>query len=221
MRHEIVITQEELRLEGHVSYGDDPKAWVIFAHGSGSSRKSSRNNWVAEELNRRGFGTLLFDLLTAEEDRVFENRFAIPLLAKRLLAATEWLLLSPHYQGQPFAYFGASTGAAAALTAAAKLELDSSLYTVISRGGRPDLAQNLEHVTVPVLLIVGSRDEEVIALNRKAQGSLDRAQLTLIEGATHLFEEPGTLAEVVALSARWLDRHLQSRGSTYEQASPY
>ena len=197
-------------MSGHISAVAMAKSWIIFAHGSGSSRKSFRNNWVANELNHRGYATLLFDLLTPEEDLNYDNRFNLPLLAERLELATDWLLRSPHYNGQPLAYFGASTGAGAALIAATKLSVDTPLFTVISRGGRPDLAgqSTLSKVFVPVLLIVGSLDREVITLNEKAQSHLGNAELKIVEGATHLFEEPGKLGEVVQFCVAWLDEQL-------------
>jgi putative phosphoribosyl transferase len=210
MIKEITIDHEGIKLSGHISAEPKARSWIIFAHGSGSSRKSSRNNWVANELNHRGHATLLFDLLTPEEDLNYDNRFNLPLLAERLELATEWLLRSPHYKGQPLAYFGASTGAGAALIAAEKLSGDTPLFTVISRGGRPDLTGQsaLRKVSVPVLLIVGSLDREVITLNEMAQSHLRNAELKLVEGATHLFEEPGKLGEVVELCADWLNEQL-------------
>lgn len=210
MFEEILIKHQNLTLEGHVSYEENSKGWVIFAHGSGSSRKSSRNNWVAKELNKYGYSTLLFDLLTEREDMVYENRFNIPLLALRLILTTRWLINSDIYKGQPIAYFGASTGAAAALIAAGQASNEWPLFTVISRGGRPDLAgkENLHKVYVPVLLVVGDRDTEVIRLNREAGEELTNSQLTLIPGASHLFEEEGALDKVVIHAKKWLDSHL-------------
>lgn len=212
MFQEIVIDIDGLKLEGHLSSEDNPKAWVIFAHGSGSSRKSSRNNWVAKELNKKGYGTFLFDLLTYEEDLIYENRFNIPLLAERLINASAWLMNSKFYTGLPIAYFGASTGAGAALIAAARVPESWPLYTVISRGGRPDLAGKfLSDVRVPVLLIVGSLDSQVIELNRLAENELKNVKLSIVEGATHLFEEPGKLEEVVHLTSTWLDLELPEK----------
>ena len=210
MFQEIKIKHGNIELEGHLSSPGSPRGWVIFAHGSGSSRKSSRNNWVAGELNKQGFATLLFDLLTIEEDVVYQNRFNIPLLADRLLSATKWLLSSNYYHGEPLAYFGASTGAGAALIAAARADSSWPLYTVISRGGRPDLAgvEHLRDVSVPVLLIVGSLDYQVIQLNQYAENHLTNVKLSLVEGATHLFEEPGTLDAVVKICGQWLDEKL-------------
>jgi len=220
MREEMIIKQDSLQLAGHLSYEKNSRAWVIFAHGSGSSRHSSRNNWVAGELNRRGYGTFLFDLLTPEEDQERANRFDMALLAGRLTLATDWLVESHHYEGQPLIYFGASTGAGAALKASAIADPKWPLLGVISRGGRPDLAgdEDLSEVRLPVLLIVGSRDEEVIKLNRMALAALDNGEMKLVEGATHLFEEEGTLQEVVNLSLEWLERHVGGRREVMEQS---
>lgn len=217
MYKEIEIADGKITLGGHLSSDRAVKGWVIFAHGSGSSRKSPRNNWVARELNQHGFGTFLFDLLTPEEDFTYRNRFNIPLLARRLLIATRWLVKSDYYHHEPLAYYGASTGAAAALMAAANADKEWPLFTVISRGGRPDLAENLNlsQLTIPVLLIVGSLDHEVIKLNEKAQEQLRSVQLTLVPGATHLFEEPGALQEVVNLSWQWLEREI---GGTHQKS---
>jgi putative phosphoribosyl transferase len=177
---------------------------VIFAHGSGSSRLSPRNRLVARWLNERGCGTLLFDLLTDEEARDRRNVFDIDLLAARMRSATDWLR---RQQGAslPIGYFGASTGAAAALVAAAGAR--DAIAAVVSRGGRPDLAGNaLPRVTAPTLLIVGSLDHEVIELNQQAQRQMAAAtetRLEIVPGATHLFEEPGTLEEVGRLAGNW------------------
>lgn len=220
---EVTIPMKHITLAGHLSAPAEPRAWVIFAHGSGSSRFSSRNNWVAAALNKKGYATLLFDLLTADEDLEYQGRFNIPLLSERLLAVTDWLRKSPFYHGEPLAYFGASTGAGAALMAASQISDESQLCLVISRGGRPDLAgpESLRKVSVPVLLIVGGLDEEVIELNELAQKHLHQSDLRLVEGATHLFEEKGTLGEVVQLSLEWLDQALSenifNQGSKREQ----
>ncbi len=181
---------------------------VIFAHGSGSSRRSSRNRFVAEALRSAGLGTLLFDLLTETEDRDYERRFDIDLLTRRLLGATAWARHQPELKNLMFGYFGASTGAAAALEAAA--ELGDMIDAVVSRGGRPDLAmESLARVTAPTLLIVGGRDEGVIELNRKAHARLTGvAELEIVPGATHLFEEPGALEEVARLASVWCSRYL-------------
>jgi len=178
---------------------------VIFAHGSGSSRLSPRNQFVARSLESVGFGTLLLDLLTEEEDQIYENRFDIPLLAERLKLSVAWAVDGAVTEGTPIAFFGASTGAAAALIAAA--DLGSQVAAVVSRGGRPDLAgEALGHVRCPTLFIVGERDEQVLELNRWAMERMPettRTELAIVRGATHLFEEPGALEEVARLATRW------------------
>ncbi|MGZ6609072.1 MAG: phosphoribosyltransferase family protein [Solirubrobacteraceae bacterium] len=180
---------------------------VVFAHGSGSSRHSPRNRQVARALNDRRLATLLLDLLTANEERDRANVFDIGLLAERLVAATRWAQREPPIGDLPIGYFGASTGAGAALSAAA--ELGNEIGAVVSRGGRADLAARLAEVRAPVLLIVGGHDEIVLELNREAR-SLLRApsELAIIPGATHLFEEPGALEEVARLAGEWFERHL-------------
>jgi dienelactone hydrolase len=194
------------RLEGVLAVPPGASRVVLFAHGSGSSRHSPRNNYVARMLREAGLGTLLIDLLTPEEDSSYQTRFDIPLLTRRLAAATRWL----QTEGAPgFAvgYFGASTGAAAALQAAAHPE--GKVFAVVSRGGRPDLAGEayLRQVRAPTLLIVGGYDHEVAILNRQAFDLLQcEKELTIVPGATHLFEEPGTLEEVAHLAARWFGR---------------
>jgi putative phosphoribosyl transferase len=187
---------------------------VVFAHGSGSSRFSSRNRAVAESLHRRGLGTLLLDLLTPQEEAIdvhtAEYRFDIPLLGTRVVKATDWLQQRDDLQHLSIGYFGASTGAAAALIAAA--ERPDITRAVVSRGGRPDLAAPvLSRVRAPTLLIVGERDEPVIEMNKDAMAKMNGAlvDLKIVPGATHLFEEPGTLAEVERLAGDWLQRHLQ------------
>lgn len=201
MFKEITIKQDGIKLQGNLTKVDRAKAWIIFAHGSGSSRKSHRNNWVAQELNKEGFSTLLFDLLTQEEDQVFHNRFDIPLLADRLKIATEWLVNFSDYQGEKIGYFGASTGAAAALLAARTMPLYWPLYAVVSRGGRPDLLKKeiLHEVNLPVLLIVGSHDDDVLMLNEWAYSQLPNGKVALV---------PGALAEVVRLSSYWFTTRL-------------
>jgi dienelactone hydrolase len=182
---------------------------VIFAHGSGSSRKSPRNSFVADILNKRGLATLLADLLTVAEDEVYENRFNIPLLGRRLVNITEWALQQERLRSLPVGYFGASTGAAAALQAAALL--DDNIRAVVSRGGRPDLAgHSLQKVKAPTLLIIGSLDRQVIDLNRKAYDELlCEKQMEIVKGASHLFEEPGTLHKAATLATDWFDHHLR------------
>jgi len=181
---------------------------VLFAHGSGSGRLSPRNNYVAGVLRGRGVATLLFDLLTEQEDRVYETRFNIPLLTHRLMLATEWVRQQAATRGLAIGYFGASTGAAAALEAAAAL--GPEIGAVVSRGGRPDLAlESLARVQAPTLLIVGGNDHVVIDLNRVAYRALRvEKEMQVIPGATHLFEEPGTLEQVASAAARWFVHHL-------------
>jgi pimeloyl-ACP methyl ester carboxylesterase len=209
MFQEIEIPIDDRQLYGHLSIPEETKAWIFFAHGSGSSRKSLRNNWVADKLNKDGFATLLFDLLTVEEDSIFENRFDVDLLSSRLTIATNWLLKTPYYHQEPIAYFGASTGAAAAIVSAAKRPA-LPLYAIVSRGGRPDLAreENLKKIQVPTLLIVGGHDGEVIQLNDYARKKIITAKLVLVPKATHLFEESGAMEEVVQLTTDWLNIYL-------------
>jgi pimeloyl-ACP methyl ester carboxylesterase len=185
-----------------------PRGIVIFAHGSGSSRLSPRNTFVARELQESGFATLLFDLLSEGEAADRANVFDIALLAARLVEATEWVQGAQVTHALPIGYFGASTGAAAALVAVARP--GSRVSAIVSRGGRPDLAGGaLAHVKAPTLLIVGGADFDVLALNRAALHRLHReAKLETIPDATHLFEEPGALEEVVRLAARWFLNHL-------------
>jgi putative phosphoribosyl transferase len=214
MFHEVVISHRGVELQGHyMRLEKEIKAWILFAHGSGSSRKSKRNNWVADKLNKAGYGTLLFDLLTPEEDEIYLNRFNIPLLAERLVAATDWLMNSDLYKNEKIGYFGASTGAAAALMAAATVGAHYPLFAIVSRGGRPDLAKReyLTKVIWPTLLLVGGNDEEVIKLNEWARDQLSYAQLVIIPGATHLFEEAGKLEEVVKMSLDWFSKCLLSQ----------
>lgn len=199
---------EGVVLDGELAVPDGARGVVVFAHGSGSSRHSPRNQFVARALREAGLGTLLFDLLTEREDRVYETRFDIELLAGRLVAATAWLARESRAKGLSIGYFGASTGAAAALIAAARL--GSGIGAVVSRGGRPDMAETaLDRVNAPTLLIVGGLDDMVIDLNRQAYEHLRcEKQLVIVPGATHLFEEPGTLEEVARLATRWFVRWL-------------
>ena len=211
---DVFIQLDSVGLNGHLTVPDASSGLVVFAHGSGSSRHSPRNLFVARQLNRAGLGTLLFDLLSGEEESDRANVFDIALLAERLLAATAWLntLLD---NGPPLGYFGASTGAAAALWAAATV--GPQLQAVVSRGGRPDLAgDRLRQVKAGTLLIVGSRDPEVLDLNRAAATRLRcEHKLVVIEGASHLFEEPGTLEEVADLAVDWFRTHLEKVGSPW------
>lgn len=195
-----------VRLPADLTIPSSPTGWVVFAHGSGSSRHSPRNVSVAVALNRAGMATMLFDLLTDEEEADRRNVFDIELLAQRLVAATKWLLSRPAARGLPVAYFGASTGAAAALRAAS--ELGDRISAVVSRGGRPDLAwDSLPDVRAPTLLIVGSADTVVVELNEAAATQLRcPKELEVILGATHLFEEPGALEQVAALAAAWFGK---------------
>jgi putative phosphoribosyl transferase len=196
-------------LEGRLTVPEGAPGVVLFAHGSGSSRHSPRNRYVASVLQQAGIGTLLFDLLTVAEEHDRRLVFDIELLAGRLVGATAWLREQPAVAGLPVGYFGASTGAAAALLAAAAPHQD--VAAVVSRGGRPDLAiPHLHRVKAPTLLIVGSRDEMVLDLNREAQRHLRcHNELAVVPGATHLFEEPGTLAEAAGLARDWFRSHLR------------
>lgn len=203
------IPAAKVRLEGALAIPDGAEGIVLFAHGSGSSRRSPRNNYVAEVLRKSGLATLLMDLLTREEDVDYETRFDIDLLAERLDAATAWLRTEESAKGLRIGYFGASTGAAAALRSAASA--GDAIGAVVSRGGRPDLAMNvLEKVKSPTLLIIGGRDDLVIELNRKAYAKLTvKREMVIVPGATHLFEEPGALEEVANLAARWFKTYLK------------
>jgi len=204
------IPVEDVHIEGLLELPPEPQGIVLFAHGSGSSRHSPRNNYVARVLHDKGIGTLLMDLLTGAEDLDYQTRFDIALLTHRLLIATRWLKLMEATRQLPIGYFGASTGAAAALRAAAAL--GDNIHAVVSRGGRPDLAgnQSLEQVKCPTLLLVGGRDEDVIELNREAYARLPCAkELSIIPGATHLFEEAGTLEEVARQAAVWFGQYLK------------
>jgi dienelactone hydrolase len=186
------------------------KGVILFAHGSGSSRHSPRNQSVAQALRRAGLGTLLLDLLTAQEDVTYQTRFDIELLSTRLEITTTWLAEQPLAMGMSLGYFGASTGAAAALQAAARLE--HRIGAIVSRGGRPDLAQTaLEQVRAPTLLIVGELDQAVIELNQQAFQKLHtEKELVIVPRAGHLFEEEGALEEVARLATGWFERHLSS-----------
>lgn len=194
----------DVTLEGELVVPEEAKGLVIFSHGAGSSRHSPRNKYVARQLEENRFGTFLFDLLTREEDRDYEKRFDIELLTKRLVSVTEWLQSRETLKGVDIAFFGASTGAASALNAAARLQ--RPVRAVISRGGRPDLAMDeLAGVSCPVFLIVGEEDKPVIDLNKQAAAQLTKSEMVLIPGATHLFEEPGKLEEVARIAVHWLE----------------
>jgi len=206
---QVEIPAGNILLEGELVSPASPAGLVIFAHGSGSSRHSSRNRLVATELNRRGFSTLLFDLLTPQEDQVRGARFDITLLGRRLEAALDWAQQRSDQAGIPIGLFGASTGAAAAIMlAAARPE---AISAVVSRGGRPDLAgaSALARIRTHTLLIVGGADSEVLELNRIARSAMSEwAELTIVPGATHLFEEPGTLEIAASTAADWFERWL-------------
>lgn len=205
----VQVTIGNLHLPGLWQMPKDAKGVVVFAHGSGSSRLSPRNQLVATDLYRRGCATLLFDLLT--EGEAMDRRFVfdIPKLADRMLGATKWLKHHTLARHLPIAYFGASTGAAAALVAAA--ELGASIASVVSRGGRPDLAgESLPAVTAPTMLLVGGMDGQVIELNRQAQAKMScDTSLEIIPGASHLFSEPGTLEQVCAFAGQWCVDHFR------------
>jgi len=206
------VSAGSVTLDGNLSLPEESRAVVLFAHGSGSSRHSSRNRYVARVLNEAKLATLLIDLLTLDEEvidaRTAQLRFDIELLAERLVGATDWLTRFPDTKHLRIGYFGASTGAAAALVAAAVRP--DVVSAVVSRGGRPDLAgAALMHVRAPTLLIVGGNDGQVIQLNRAALAELRcEKQLMIVPGATHLFEEPGALDEVARLARDWFHRHL-------------
>jgi putative phosphoribosyl transferase len=216
---EVTIAAGYAQLTGNLSVPDGARGIVLFAHGSGSSRLSPRNVYVARAIQSRGIGTLLFDLLTREEEEIDSYtrhyRFDIPLLGRRLIDATEWLASQPSTRSLRVGYFGASTGSAAALIAAAKL--GERVGAVVSRGGRPDLTppDDLAAVTAATLLIVGGDDDVVIDLNRQAYEYLRcEKELTIVPGASHLFEEPGTLEAVARLASSWFERHLHVHHAT-------
>lgn len=211
--NEVKIPINSITLEGNLTIPEGAKGIVVFAHGSGSSRFSSRNRYVAQELQKEGLGTLLFDLLTAEEERIdmitAHLRFDIDLLANRLVSVTNWLFSNPETKNLNIGYFGASTGAAAALIAAK--EHTNVIKAVVSRGGRPDLAEKaLPNVKAPTLLIVGGDDYQVIEMNEWALDRLkvEQKELKIVPGATHLFEEPGTLEQVANLAGEWFKKYL-------------
>jgi len=205
------IKVDHVILDGDLSLPDQPKGIVIFSHGSGSSRFSPRNNLVAQYLNKKGFGTFLFDLLTQEEDLDYNRRFDIPLLSELLEKATLFLSENPTIKNLPLAYFGASTGAASALIAASKLP--EMIKAVVSRGGRPDLAINsLPKVQCPTLLIVGELDTEVLELNKNALEKISATkEIKIVAGASHLFEEEGKLELVAQITAEWFGAHLKPK----------
>jgi dienelactone hydrolase len=208
----VYVNAGRVTLEGNLLIPDGARGLVMFAHGSGSSRFSSRNRTVADVLRQSGVGTLLIDLLTRDEEtvdlRTAHLRFDIGMLADRLVGASEWLAKQPETMRMKLGLFGASTGGGAALVAAARVP--QRIHAVVSRGGRPDLAgPALPAVQAPTLLIVGGDDEPVIAMNREAYDQMTcERQMVIVPHASHLFEEPGTLEEVARLAAEWFTRHL-------------
>jgi len=206
---ELEIKLDNINLKGNLRLADNSKGIILFSHGSGSSRLSIRNNYVADLILKKGFSSLLFDLLTPEEDAVYENRFDIELLTERLLKVTKWVRNYGVTKQLPIGYFGASTGAASALRAAAKMS--KIVKAVVSRGGRPDLAlRALSMVDTPTLLIVGGDDDVVITLNKQAKSRIEGiCELKIIEGASHLFSEPGKLEIVANLTIDWFDKYLK------------
>jgi putative phosphoribosyl transferase len=224
IKREVSIGLKGTTLEGTLALPKDSNGLVLFAHGSGSSRHSPRNRYVAQVINSQRIGTLLFDLLTREEEArdqyTGELRFDIAFLARRLIAATHWSTNDPATRDLKVGYFGASTGAAAALIAAG--ELPDLVSAVVSRGGRPDLAEEaLGSVRAPTLLIVGGDDEPVIGMNQEALAKLycPDKKLVIIPGATHLFEEPGTLEEVARLAAEWFNQHFRTAKKHQSQSA--
>ncbi len=219
----VQIPDESALLGADLRVPADPSGLVVFAHGSGSSRRSTRNRQVAEMLDDAGLATLLLDLLTPAEESIDqftrEFRFDIPRLGRRMVAATDWAVEQPDLRRLPIGFFGASTGAAAAIIAAA--ERPNRASAVVSRGGRPDLAgEALGRLQAPTLLIVGGDDEPVIELNEDAQRQIRAVtRLEIVPGATHLFEEPGTLDQVARLAIAWFRQHLRPRAG-HDSATP-
>jgi len=203
------VTIEPLGLPGYLRLPAHPAGLVIFAHGSGSGRNSPRNNYVAEGLGEAGFATLLLDLLTPEEESDRANVFDIPLLSDRLVSAIKWASQDARTKALPIGLFGASTGAAAALVASAATQ-NHRVEAIVSRGGRPDMAAcAFQWVKAPTLLIVGGNDPQVLHLNQEAYDRLQcKKELRVVQGATHLFEEPGALDQVIDGAKVWFTRHL-------------
>jgi putative phosphoribosyl transferase len=210
MEKEIKIPVNGITLQGILDIPESARSIVVFSHGSGSSRHSPRNNFVAKVIFDEGIATLLFDLLTEEEDEVYETRFNISLLTERLKAVTDWLMKQEWARSMKIGYFGSSTGAASALEAAAAL--GNKIKAVVSRGGRPDLAMDsLPDVKSPTLLIVGGWDEPVIEMNEAALAQLNcKKELKIVPEATHLFEEPGKLEAVAKLAKDWFKKYLKN-----------
>lgn len=211
MNKQLEIRLEQVTLPGELALPENASRLVVFSHGSGSSRFSPRNNFVAQQLQRRGIATFLFDLLTEEEDHDYSQRFNIELLSQRLVMVTRQLLKQAEIKNLSIGYFGASTGAASALIAASVLGI--RIRAVVSRGGRPDLAMDhLSKIKTPTLLIVGELDIEVIKMNEAAlQRLAGIKQLEIVEGASHLFEETGTLERVAELSSEWFLQYLPEK----------
>lgn len=208
IQEEVFIPVGSVMVKGHLGLPEKADSIVIFSHGSGSSRFSPRNKYVAEVLNDQHIATLLVDLLTPEEDLHYAARFNINLLTQRLVGVSKWIAEQPVFKNFQIGYFGASTGAASALRAAAILE--KKVKAVVSRGGRPDLAmQVLPFIKAPTLLLIGSLDDLVIELNQQAYDQLQcKKEMMIVEGASHLFEEPGKLQEVAVLAADWFKKYL-------------
>lgn len=205
----VSIPFQDFFLNAYLYLPENPVALILFSHGSGSSRFSPRNNYVAENLYKNNMAALLADLLTPKEDAAIQNRFNISLLTERLNRLTQWAIQQPQFKNLPVGYFGASTGAASAINAAAFFE--NQIKAVVSRGGRPDLATEsaLESLQCPTLFIIGSLDNEVITLNQKAfQKMKCTKQVEIVQGASHLFEEPGKLNIVSQLADGWFEKYL-------------
>lgn len=213
LNQSLEIKVDNVELQGELILPENAFGLVIFSHGSGSSRFSPRNNFVSQYLQRRGLGTFLFDLLTKEEDKIYAQRFDIDLLSKRLVDVTQFLIRLPQLKMLPLGFFGASTGAASALVAASILQ--NKVSTVVSRGGRPDLAMNqLYLIECPTLLIVGELDRIVLNLNKEALEKIAGVkEIKIITGATHLFDEPGSLEQVAQVSGDWFLKYLQNKES--------
>lgn len=207
-KFDLDIPLSAVTLKGDLVIPENATGIVVFSHGSGSSRFSSRNKMVAELVQKQNIATFMFDLLTEEEDRIYESRFNIDLLANRLIETTQWLMENEDTKSLAIGYFGASTGAASALRAAAHFK--EAIKAVVSRGGRPDLTiTELPQVTAPTLLIVGGLDVPVISMNKMAYDQLESIKdMKIVEGATHLFEEPGKLLEVADLAIDWYKKYL-------------
>ncbi len=210
---EITVQAGRINLKGNLVVPDNAKAIVIFSHGSGSSRFSPRNNYVAAVLNKNNIATLLIDLLTPVEDEIYANRFNIDLLTTRLITVTRHIRQQPQFQNFSIGYFGASTGAASALRAASTMS--DVIDAVVSRGGRPDLAASaIPSIDAPTLLIIGSIDEPVIEMNQEAYDLMKcEKKMVIVHGATHLFEEPGKLEEVAKLATDWFQKFLLKSNS--------